>query len=110
MSDTIRPLAIVTGASTGIGFELAGCCIRDGFDLIVAANEHSIRTALRELAALGGQVEAIETDLATPEGFNGRPVDALLANAGVGLGEGFSIRMPKPGPTSSTPTSMARCI
>jgi uncharacterized protein len=96
MSDNVRPLAIITGASTGIGFELAGCCIRDGFDIIIAANEPSINTAGRELAALGGNVEAVETNLATPEGcdrlyakLNGRPVDALLANAGVGLGKGF---------------------
>jgi short-subunit dehydrogenase len=96
MADTMRPFALVTGASTGIGFELAGCCARDGYDVMIAANDSSIRTAARELAALGASVEAVEADLATPEGceglyaaLKGRPVAALLANAGVGLGKGF---------------------
>ena len=40
-----RPLAVVTGASTGIGFELARCCAEEGFDLIVAANEPAIELA-----------------------------------------------------------------
>jgi uncharacterized protein len=96
MPDTSRPFAVVTGASTGIGFELAACCARDGYDLFIAANESAIQTAATELRALGATVESIEIDLATPEGcealyaaLNGRPVDALLANAGVGLGRGF---------------------
>jgi short-subunit dehydrogenase len=96
MVEPSRPLAVVTGASTGIGFELALCCARDGFDLVIAANEPQIHEAARELQALGATVEAIEADLAAPEGneelyaaLEGRPVDALLANAGVGLGKGF---------------------
>src|ERR1700744_2478017 len=96
MADTLRPLAVVTGASTGIGFELAACCARDGYDLVIVANEPEIHTARSELAALGASVEAFEADLATPEGceqlyaeLKGRPVAALLANAGVGLGKGF---------------------
>src|ERR1700760_1061172 len=96
MADTLRPLAVVTGASTGIGFELAGCCARDGYDLVIAANEPEIHAAQTKLSALGATVEAFEADLATPEGceqvyaaLKGRPVAALLANAGVGLGKGF---------------------
>ena len=34
-----RPLALVTGASTGIGYELAQCCVDNGFDLVIAADE-----------------------------------------------------------------------
>ncbi|HZT89306.1 MAG TPA: SDR family NAD(P)-dependent oxidoreductase [Stellaceae bacterium] len=90
-----RPLAIVTGASTGIGYELAKCCAEDGFDLIVAADEPQIEAA-DEFRRLGASVEAVEADLATLAGvnrlcglINGRRVDALLANAGRGLGEGF---------------------
>jgi|ERR1051326_1916042 short-subunit dehydrogenase len=88
--------AIVTGASTGIGYELAKCCAEDGFDLLIAANEPEIHEAAEDFKKLGVQVEAVEVDLATIEGVdilygasNGRAVDALLANAGVGLGGAF---------------------
>jgi short-subunit dehydrogenase len=91
-----RPLAIVTGASTGIGYELARCCATHGFDLVVAADEPLIQTAARDFESLGAQVTAVEADLATCEGVDelyrtlaGRPVDALLANAGRGLGKAF---------------------
>ena len=95
---TSKPLALVTGASTGIGFELAKCCARDGFDLIVAADEPQIQTAAVELRQLGAEIIAVEADLSTVEGVDrlydmakqsGRPIDALLANAGRGLGHGF---------------------
>lgn len=96
MTVSARPLAVVTGASTGIGFELARCCAVEGFDLIVVADEPEIQSAARELALLGGNVEAVEADLSKLEGVDllydaiaGRQVDALLANAGCGLGNGF---------------------
>ncbi|MGQ9371435.1 SDR family NAD(P)-dependent oxidoreductase, partial [Azospirillum sp. A39] len=91
-----RPLAVVTGASTGIGFELAKQCARHGFDLVIAADEPAVDAAARELRALGAAVDAVQADLATLEGVDtlyaalaGRPVDALLANAGRGLGHAF---------------------
>ncbi|MFL6212659.1 MAG: SDR family NAD(P)-dependent oxidoreductase [Blastocatellia bacterium] len=96
MSSTTRPLAIVTGASSGIGYELARCCAENGFDLLIAADQPEIREVAGQLAALGVNVEAVEADLATLEGndklyaaISGRPVDALLANAGHGLGRAF---------------------
>jgi short-subunit dehydrogenase len=89
-------LAVVTGASTGIGYELAKRCAEDGFNLLVAADEPEIHTAAKDFKKLGVEVEAIEADLATVEGVDklyqatqGRPVDALLANAGIGLGGAF---------------------
>ncbi|HET6852387.1 MAG TPA: SDR family NAD(P)-dependent oxidoreductase, partial [Pyrinomonadaceae bacterium] len=91
-----RPLALVTGASTGIGYELAICCAKEGFDLLVVADQPKINEAAAQLRNYGVDVEAVETDLATREGVdkfyqgvNGRPVDALLANAGHGLGGAF---------------------
>ncbi len=57
-----KPLAIVTGASTGIGYELAKCCAEDGFDLIIAADESAIEKAAlpnercRARATLSGEV------------------------------------------------------
>jgi len=98
MGQAVRPLAVVTGASTGIGYELAKCCAKGGFDLVVAADEKKIEDAAKDLRALGVSVTAVQADLATLEGVDklvaviqglGQPVDALLANAGRGLGKGF---------------------
>jgi short-subunit dehydrogenase len=98
MPDTKRQLAVVTGASTGIGFELARCCAENGFDLIVAADEPRIEEAARELRRSGAAVIAVEAELADTAGVDKllgaiegqrRPVDALLANAGRGLGRAF---------------------
>lgn len=96
MPATSRPLAVVTGASTGIGYELTKLCAENGFDLVIAADEPKVNEAAAELRRLGAEVEAVETDLATLEGVDrlhgtiaGRPVEALLANAGHGLGKAF---------------------
>jgi short-subunit dehydrogenase len=88
--------AIVTGASTGIGLELARRCAEQGFDLLIAADEPEIENAAASLRGTGRQVGAVQADLSTTEGVDklyaaagGRPVDALLANAGRGLGHAF---------------------
>jgi uncharacterized protein len=89
-------LAIVTGASTGIGFEIAHIAAKEGYDLLVVADEPLIDAAAADLKQYGTQVTSIEADLATFEGndqllaaANGRPVDILIANAGRGLGRAF---------------------
>jgi uncharacterized protein len=96
MAKNSRPLAVVTGASTGIGYELAKCCAQEGFDLVVVADEPEIKKAAKDFEALGAKVDALQADLAEVDGVDrlyaaigNRPVEALLANAGRGLGKGF---------------------
>jgi|SRR5436190_5769339 uncharacterized protein len=96
MDETSRRLAVVTGASTGIGYELAKQCAQHGFDLLIAADEAAVQEAASELRATGIAVEAVEADLATTAGVdrlyaaaNGRSIEVLVANAGRGLGKAF---------------------
>ena len=91
-----KRFAIVTGASSGIGLELAAICAREGFDLLVAPDRPEIHTAGERFRELGAEATIVETDLASVEGVDqlwaaaaGRPIDALLANAGHGLGRAF---------------------
>ncbi|OWQ45364.1 oxidoreductase [Roseateles noduli] len=90
-----RPLAVVTGASSGIGRELALECARHGYDLLIAADRSQDDTAAA-CRAEGAQVRTLQADLSVVTGVDalmaelgGRPVDALLANAGHGLGHAF---------------------
>lgn len=97
VAQTTRPLAVVTGASAGIGYELAKLCAEAGHDLVVAADQAKIAQAatfFREFGA--GRVDPVEVDLSTVEGVDrlvaaiaDRPVDVLMANAGHGLGHAF---------------------
>jgi short-subunit dehydrogenase len=88
--------AIVTGASSGIGRELAIIAARDGYDLLLAADTAGLAEAADVCRAAGSTVETLEVDLATQDGVDqlcaatqGRAVDALFANAGHGLGRAF---------------------
>jgi short-subunit dehydrogenase len=93
---TLRPLSVVTGASSGIGYELATLCAENGMDLIIAADRPDIVEAAQAFRQLGVEVQSLQVDLSTTEGVDqlvaavgGRAVDHLIANAGHGLGHAF---------------------
>jgi uncharacterized protein len=90
---------LVTGAASGIGFELARQFAEHGFDLLVVAEDEDIEDAARELQDDGLSVQAVGADLATEEGLDelyrridaaGRPLDAVALNAGIGAGGAFA--------------------
>ena len=92
------PLAVVTGASSGIGLELAKLFAERGFDLVVCAEDAELEPAAAQLRTNGVDVQAVRADLATYDGVEqlhaalqatGRPVAAAALNAGVGLGGPF---------------------
>src|ERR1700752_1457272 len=98
-SSKSKPLAVVTGASSGIGYELAKKFAKNGFDLLVTATRPSIEQAAQDFEQLGAKVETVQADLASYEGVEtlydkikpiGRPVDAIAINAGVGVGGDFA--------------------
>ena len=88
--------AVITGASTGIGFELATIAAQEGYDILVVADEQLIDAAAADFKQFGTDVQSVEADLSSIEGVDtllqvvgGRQVDVLCANAGTGLGKGF---------------------
>ncbi|TDC84021.1 SDR family NAD(P)-dependent oxidoreductase [Actinomadura sp. 7K507] len=100
MNEATGPLALVTGASSGIGRELAAEFARHGFHVIMAAENEEIATAARDVGehAEGGTTP-VRVDLAHHEGVEelytavaatGRPLDAAAINAGVGVGGDFA--------------------
>ncbi len=97
MTDT-KPLAVVTGASSGIGFELAKQFAENGFDLLVSAEDAGLDAAAEQLRAVGAHVQSVQVDLSTYKAVEhlyvaivstGRPVSAAALNAGVGQGGAF---------------------
>ncbi len=97
-TSSTKQFAVVTGASSGIGYELAKQFAQNGFDLLVASEGEGINTAAREFEALGANVQVAQVDLASHEGVHklqeaiqssGRPVDAIAINAGVGVSGRF---------------------
>jgi short-subunit dehydrogenase len=95
-----RPFAVVTGASSGIGYELAREFVEHGYDLLVTAEDAGIDRAAADLRRDSGPtVQTVQADLATDEGVeklyeairqSGRDVDAIALNAGRGAGGDFT--------------------
>jgi short-subunit dehydrogenase len=93
-----KPLALVTGASSGIGLELARQFGENGFDLVITAEDAGLSAAAADLRATGADVQSVQVDLRTPDGVRqlyatatagGRALDAVAHNAGVGQGGAF---------------------
>src|SRR5690349_15547904 len=98
-STMLRPLALVTGASSGIGHSLAKEFVRAGFDVLITGQHEGIHRVAEELEGSGPRVEAVQANLANREDVEalwswaqakGRPIDAAAINAGVGLGGPFA--------------------
>jgi short-subunit dehydrogenase len=98
MPQPYRPLALVTGASSGIGRELAREFARGGFDVVVAAEDDGIADAASLIEREGATTTAVQSDLATFDGVQqlydavrriGRPLEAVAVNAGVGVSGEF---------------------
>ncbi len=90
-----QKFAVVTGASSGIGFNLAKVFAENGYDLVINAEGARIEQAAAELKTLGVNVQPVQADLATFEGCRdfwskveatGRQLDAIAINAGIGVG------------------------
>ena len=91
-----RGLAVVTGASSGLGYQFARLAAQDGYDLVICADEDEVHAAAEKLHRLGAEVEASVVDLATRAGveafwkqIQGRQIDLFFANAGRALGHAF---------------------
>jgi uncharacterized protein len=93
-----RMFAVVTGASSGIGYELARVFGENGYDLLINSSGERLEKAASDLKSLGTEVTPVQSDLSTYEGVEqlwreiegtGRPVDAIAINAGIGVGGDF---------------------
>src|SRR5450432_3217315 len=91
MSENTRPLALVTGASSGIGLAYARALARRGCDLLLVGRRlPRLEEAAGELRGAGARAEVVVADLGRTDGIDAiaalcreRPVDLLVNNAGV---------------------------
>ncbi len=93
-----RPLALITGASSGIGYQLAQQFTTHGYDVVVAAEDDGIVACAATLATDGASAEAVQVDLRSADGVaqlyrmvteSEQPLAAAALNAGVGRGGRF---------------------
>ena len=94
----MKPLALVTGASSGIGLELARQFATHDFDVVLTAEDAELAATAAELRLTGALVHEVRADLRSDDGVRqlwaevtglGRPIDAAALNAGVGRGGAF---------------------
>jgi short-subunit dehydrogenase len=94
-----KQFALITGASSGIGFSLAKELANRGYDLVICSAGDRLQDAAAKLESAGASVVEIQADLATRDGVNdlwnqvvslGRPLDIVCINAGVGVGGLFA--------------------
>ena len=94
----MKPLALITGASSGIGLELARQFATHDFDVVVTAEDAELTSAAADLRSTGAIVHEVRADLRSDDGVRqlwaevtglGRPLDAAALNAGVGRGGAF---------------------
>lgn len=99
MTPTQTSFAVVTGASSGIGYELAAQFAQHGFDVMIAAENPEIQDAAQKLSQYGTKIVGVQADLATYDGVEqlyrkvadtGRALDAVAINAGVGVQGAFA--------------------
>jgi short-subunit dehydrogenase len=95
--DDGRPLALVTGASSGIGYALARQFAEHGYDVLINAEDDRLEHAARRLRETGAEVRAVQADLREAAGVDrlvaattGLKIDVAVLNAGVGQGGAFA--------------------
>jgi short-subunit dehydrogenase len=95
MTAPARPLAFVTGGSSGIGYALAEELARHGHDVAISGSSDRVHQSAERLRALGGHAWSHQADAATHEGVEsfwrvveslGRPVDVAVLNVGIAVG------------------------
>ncbi len=115
---TNRTLALVTGASSGIGLELARQFATSDFDVVVVAEDAELTTAAADLRATGATIHEVRADLRSSAEVErlwaevtalGRPLQAAALNAGVGRGAPSSTSTWLTTSRSSTSTSARPC-
>lgn len=96
MPELIPELSVVTGASTGLGRELAQLCAQEAHRLILVADEPEVEQVAANLRDQAAEVETLVADLSSEDGITqlmnrigADRIDNFLANAGIGLGDAF---------------------